>query len=549
MSYSVDLWNSYDKLEQQLEAHLKGLKIFIYIFSEYYSSQQTFSIKLKNLSEYLKNNPITTFESLNEGILSFQNDLLNQHDYLEENLSNLKEEIITPLKELKDRLSKKLSKNINEMNITSKNYNNCLSQFENAKIKFHKSVREVEQNKVEVEIIRKDSHSQEKIIELEKKALNSLKTAKDKENNYILLINEINDMQEEYIEIKKKNLNELQEMEEEIGLSIKDSLRKYIIYQVSYIRNFQYDVDKKAKTMENINIIKDVSEFILKNASKEIPPFKYDYVPYLSDWNKNKTYSRIDINIINDINNFIENNFASNKKKEILILNNKMNLEIESIAEEIFEEKINIENLDKNKIEKIKNYCKSKKERRILLKNLDNLRRKKGLNINIFAYDNIGKILNLCLNDIILNINDNIDYFSIIMIIPLSSTLYKTLENTNEKIFLDKYINSHKIWKKYEIWKNIIKYSINEEMHNQKIFNRFSEEDTENKKQRKNNIVKFQLSSYLYYMKQFDIKKSIINDIITEFKNYYDLNQEILDEFNNIIENNNINNINNKDLI
>ena len=56
------------------------------------------------------------------------------------------------------------------------------------------------------------------------------------------------------------------------------------------------------------------------------------------------------------------------------------------------------------------------KERRILLKNLDNLRRKKGLNINIFAYDNIGKILNLCLNDIILNINDNIDYFSIIII-------------------------------------------------------------------------------------------------------------------------------------
>ena len=47
MSYSVDLWNCYNKLENQLESHLKGLKTFIYIFSEYYSSQQTFSNELK----------------------------------------------------------------------------------------------------------------------------------------------------------------------------------------------------------------------------------------------------------------------------------------------------------------------------------------------------------------------------------------------------------------------------------------------------------------------------------------------------------------------
>ncbi len=114
MSYSVDLWNSYNKLEQQLESHLKGLKTFIYIFSEYYSCQQTFSKELKRLSDYLKNNSITTFESLNEGIISFQNDLLNQHDYLKENLNNIKEEIISPLKELKEKITKRKNNNLNE---------------------------------------------------------------------------------------------------------------------------------------------------------------------------------------------------------------------------------------------------------------------------------------------------------------------------------------------------------------------------------------------------------------------------------------------------
>ena len=157
MSYSVDLWNSYSKLENQLESNLKGLKIFIYIFSEIYSSQLTFANELKRLSEYIKNNQITIFESLNEGILSFQNDLLNQHDYLIESLTNIKVEILDPLKELKEKISKRLYENLSETNQSEKNYNNYLSQFESTKIKFHKSVKEVEESKLNIEILKKIS--------------------------------------------------------------------------------------------------------------------------------------------------------------------------------------------------------------------------------------------------------------------------------------------------------------------------------------------------------------------------------------------------------
>ena len=545
MSYSVDLWNSYSKLENQLESNLKGLKIFIYIFSEIYSSQLTFANELKRLSEYIKNNQITIFESLNEGILSFQNDLLNQHDYLIESLTNIKVEILDPLKELKEKISKRLYENLSEMNQSEKNYNNYLSQFESTKIKFHKSVKEVEESKLNIEILKKSNISKDKLIEelkkQEIKALNSLKFAKEKENNYISLITDINKIQEEYIETKKKNLNELQDMEESIGLAIKDSLRKYIIYEVSYIKNFQYDINKKATIMENINIIKDISLFIHKNTSQEIPPFKYDYIPYLSDLNKSKNNSNIDKGIIDEINNFISNNFTSDKAKEIIILKNKINLEIESIAEEIFISKIIIENFDKNKINKIKEYCTNKINRRELLKHLNNVRRIKGLNLDEISYNNLGKILNLCLNGIISNKLNNIDYPSIILIISLSSSLYKISSDKNERIFLNKYIQSHEILKKYDTWKNVIKFSIIEEMHNQKNFNRYSKEDYNDKKKRINNIVKFKITSYLYNMIQFNVKKNFINDIISEFKSYYDLEKDIIDGFYNIIDNNNEN--------
>ena len=136
MSYSVDLWNSYNKVEYQLESHIKGLKTFIYILSEYHSSQTTLANELKRLSEYGINNQITIHKSLSEGITSFQTDLLNQYDYLTEFLNNMKIEILDPLKLLKERLVKTLNNNLNEMNSTEKNYNNCISQLEIAKKNF-----------------------------------------------------------------------------------------------------------------------------------------------------------------------------------------------------------------------------------------------------------------------------------------------------------------------------------------------------------------------------------------------------------------------------
>ena len=75
----------------------------------------------------------------------------------------------------------------------------------------------------------------------------------------------------------------------------------------------------------------------------------------------------------------------------MIMFKNQNNLEIESISEEIFISKINVENLDKNKIEGIKNYAKNKKERREFLKNMNDLRRIKGLNINNIGYEDIGK--------------------------------------------------------------------------------------------------------------------------------------------------------------
>jgi hypothetical protein len=73
-----------------------------------------------------------------------------------------------------------------------------------------------------------------------------LKEAKEAERQYLHNITITNNSMEVYVETMKRILNEFQGLEEKLIESIKDSLRKYVIYQVALIRNFQYDIEKKA---------------------------------------------------------------------------------------------------------------------------------------------------------------------------------------------------------------------------------------------------------------------------------------------------------------
>ncbi len=81
---------------------------------------------------------------------------------------------------------------------------------------------------------------------LENKCQNNLREAKDSERAYISTINNANFHRENYIENMKRTMNDFQNLEEKLCEMIKDSLRKYVVYQVAYIRNLQYDIEKKA---------------------------------------------------------------------------------------------------------------------------------------------------------------------------------------------------------------------------------------------------------------------------------------------------------------
>ena len=135
MSFSVDLWNSYDFVESNLMLHYRGLKDFIYLLTEKYKYEKTLSEGLKKI--YSTNFAVTTFPSLLEGIVAFKSDMLNQYNYLEEFTSGMRDEIINPLNKLSENLLFKMNKNLNEIKMSEKVYNNSVNKLEFAKKRKH----------------------------------------------------------------------------------------------------------------------------------------------------------------------------------------------------------------------------------------------------------------------------------------------------------------------------------------------------------------------------------------------------------------------------
>jgi hypothetical protein len=64
--------------------------------------------------------------------------------------------------------------------------------------------------------------------------------------------------------------------------------------------------------MENINILSDIRSFIEKNATSALPPYKFEFVPYVSEFDNklnNEYYSKIPKEIQDSVKQFISNVF------------------------------------------------------------------------------------------------------------------------------------------------------------------------------------------------------------------------------------------------
>ena len=542
LNYSVEIWGNYNMVQKKLYSNIETLNELITFFINKYDIMQNYNMNLSKLSNNKIN--VKNLDSLSEGISFLKGDIINQYNYINEYLNCIKDEIINPLKSDYQILIKKINNNSTEMISIYKTYKASLAQLELSKNRFHASLKEAEQIKVKIEyykiklnIIQSNKNLNlnddinnindfiEKIQEEELKLNNIFKIAKEKERVYINLINYTNRLQEDYIEIKNKNLNQIQDLEEQLGNIIKDALRKFALFQLAYLRNTQYDMDKNIKILESINIKNDINNFILTNKTDDIPPSKITYEPYLSylnDENRNDNIIKLG-NLtkakINEIQKFIKNIFPLEKTTEIK-MKTKIEADLELLTLKIFSNNSSEqeENININKI------ISNKKLRRILLNKINNylIKDKEKNSLSDKTYNIIYEILKQSLN----KLQSDSDFESAKIILNLSNILYKNNETKN---FYNNLKNENLITN-FEFWKEMIKYNIT----NERRQNKTKEMEIKNKPINENDIkdiVKNNLNIFIKYMIEFECRSIYITRIIQEFGDYYQLEKSFINDY------------------
>ena len=535
MNYSVELWDSYNKVENNLLFHLRGLKDFIYMIKELNKSIKIFSDNLKHI--YGMNLRITTNESLSIGIDNFRNNLFFHYNLLERYISSMNSEIITPLNNLQETILKKLNANYKETTNAEKNYESYITQVDFTRNKFHSRVKQVENKLIELEIIRNNKDNKDTIAnilnknedELEEEIKNCILFAKDSEKIYLSYIKYTNRIQDEFIEIKKKNLNEIQSLEIELGEKIKKSLNKLYSLQTNYIKNLNIETEKKIKKLEEIDINNDILLYIKNNSTNEIPPFKFDYVPYICNLDKQSINDENLKKIYKKVKEEIKSKFP--EEKDISLLKTKTDKEIETFIDSILRgENEKVINANEENLKIVSN----KYLRRLFLKYLNKLRNYTHLILNDFSYKIIGNLL----KEFLSYSYKEKDFESIKLIMILSMNLFKINKISNKpRIFLQNYLINNQLWRDINFWENLIKYDIIEEMHNQKKYNLYLEENDVLKNIRNKDITKNQLATHLNNMISFELNASLMNKVLNYFSNNYNLQKHALEYLNKIINN------------
>jgi uncharacterized membrane protein YcgQ (UPF0703/DUF1980 family) len=151
MSYSVELWNSFDKIGNLLLSSLLGAKNLMDIFNNLYISINSFSDNLKDLYDNFDYR-ITSHKTLHEeGVLYFKEDFLNINNYLIDFSIGIKNEIIKPLNNLQSIVLNKYLSYKDGINKLEEKYEEKITELENSKNNFYKTVRDVEDYKINFE--------------------------------------------------------------------------------------------------------------------------------------------------------------------------------------------------------------------------------------------------------------------------------------------------------------------------------------------------------------------------------------------------------------
>lgn len=341
MSFSNDLWNGFDFIYKNFNERRKGLKQFLFMLSEKHDHENELAKGIKRIFDY--NYSVLLDGTLASGMSGFKNDLMKQYTHMSEHVTNMMFEILEPLRNFIDQQTTSGRKLHSEYKELEREFKYTFDHLEKSKLRFHSCARSAEEAKLQSEIAKTNPNlSSDMKNKYVYQAQLSLREAKEAEKFYIEDLNMSNNYRDKYITATKKILDEFQAMEEKYLEFTRDCLRRYFEFQFILQKNLSSDYQNRIKIIEGVNTQADMKDFIEKNSTNSVPPFKFEFIPYASDVHT-KYYEQAPypLEIINNVKSFITKAFHSEMPEvELDPQEAKINIEIQGILNLAWEGRI-----------------------------------------------------------------------------------------------------------------------------------------------------------------------------------------------------------------
>lgn len=288
------------------------------------------------------------------------------------------------------------------------------------------------------------------------------------------------------------NYHELQEKER--LESMKDCLRKLVVYDTSFIRNVEYDLNSLAKFVEAISTGSDFKMIVDECDESDLPVMEFEQflatVP-LSTLTSPLKHSR-------SFNNEMEPGSI---------------LEIYVTEFEAVFQKLHID-LDSEDFQIFNSLVKDSIGRQAWISVLKG----KPAKLRTKAYDQLAELMISVLNECERN-NDST--------ILMDSLLYINYFRNKKGEFLTKLLSFHSIWGQLHLWEEVIEKMIQKEIQVREVDKIFEEES--GKKGIIKNIAFCQLGTIAEYMKNFKVDVIYASEILAKNACRYELNSEDID--------------------
>jgi len=628
MSFRVDLWNGFDIIKNQFSSTINKISNLYNVLLSYVGCEKVYSKSLESL--YKDNKDLFKDEDylLDKNLIMLINNFKSESEFHKEHYKYVKHNILVSLKEITEKEKSLLNNLFNEgmqnqenfiktknnLITKQKNYNSALKNFYDFLSNFNEYELNIllendivhsysinisdKMDNIKIANTMKDlsyinlntTFSEDikmnKKINKREKLIEKIRQSREE---YTSLLNESNEFLESY---KNKNENILQTLEgkyQSLISNIYSTLITTVDNRIDLINkiNLLYS-SYLEKNLKNITVKKEIMEFIIKNATKDFPLNKFEFIS--NNFENNNKLSSIHINsylkekLENEANfnrdskrpksqkkteakNFNgrptkKKNTSGQNENASIVLENPLNNDIKNykiksniyLIENFIEELIFDQKEEKTKdIELIP--CSDSSGKMKEISNIKSLLDKKN-DYHIDYIENFFKALNLKrakghfvldkksydilidLFNFLLNNQPNVD-FILKNIIILSQTFYSLETNKDElnlskkKIFLQNGLKNLPMFNNPETWHRVINFNLSSNINSKDI----SLQLDKNEINKKLNVLAYNLlMSYLTDIKDFTNDQNVFEEVKNFYIRIYNLNAETLNkQINDII--------------